>query len=80
MIKDLLMVNNIETWNFVRLHFILSCFQLCFWFIFVFVIRALKCKIFTAFLLISEEIGSPGNPRSATLLPDTSLRVFMIII
>ena len=59
MIKDLLMVNNMETWNFVRLHFILSCFQLFFGYIFVFV-RALKCKIFTAFLLIYGEIERSG--------------------
>ena len=78
MIKDLLMVNNMETWNFIRLHFILSCFQLFWWYIFVFA-RALKCKIFTAFLLIYGEIDSHGNPRSATRLPDTSLTVFTMI-
>ena len=78
MIKDLLMVNNMETWNALRLHFILSCFQLFWWYIFVFA-RALKCKIFTAFLLIYGEIESPGNPRSATRLPDTSLTVLTMI-
>ena len=78
MIKDLLMVNNMETWNFVRLHFILSCFQLFFGYIFVFV-RALKCKIFTAFLLIYGEIEGQSNPRSATRLPDT-VTVFTMMI
>ena len=78
MIIDLLMVNNMETWNALRLHFILSCFQLFWWYIFVFA-RALKCKIFTAFLLIYGEIESPGNPRSATRLPDTSLTVLTMI-
>ena len=42
-------------------------------------VRALKCKIFTAFLLIYGEIEERSNPRSATRLPDT-LTVFTIMI